>query len=202
MRRRLKTHQHMGNPLFFESHRLNAFTRFEFFPEMLLFATIQSTKPFIEQALDFFCHRFPPFVIAFYNESDQQLYVQSKRQDFAFYTQYPFAEAEHAKEWVHKIVQQKVPQRLEFKLDWNPSYFETFFESQFIEKRKNLKLQNRMMPLQTLDKSSIEYRLSKKHQRNNTNTRLNDFFFSKTPVQTYFNPFSEKQKGLLPKNAE
>lgn len=180
MRKRLKTHQRMGNPLFSESHRLNAFTRFEFFPEMLLFSSIQSARPFIERALDFFCHRFPPMVIAFYNETDQKLYAQSKRSDFAFSTQYPFSDAEKAMEWIRKIVQQKVPQRMDLTLEWTPQYFETFFESQFIEKRKNPRLQNQMMPLHALDKNSIEYKLSKKLQRSGNNTTLGDFF----PVPT------------------
>ncbi|MBU0636378.1 DUF4130 domain-containing protein [Candidatus Micrarchaeota archaeon] len=202
MRNRLRTIERKGDSsLFFASHQLKAFTRFESFPEMLLFGKIASHASFIMNALNFFCYRFPPFVIALYNTPNNRLFVQSKRKDFCYRTIKDFDSSEKALEWLRPLVQKSIKKRLHFGVDWKPEYFERFFETQFIENRKNLRLQKKLMFTNLLDKDSVEFKSLKKFSRTLSNTQLGDFFFSKTPVHTQQQAIQTK-KGFLPKNAE
>lgn len=202
MRKRSHQPVHGHNPGFFTGHKLKAFTRFELFPEMLLAARIKSAPQIVTEALDFFVHRFPPFVIALYNESEQKLCVLSKRKEFPISIQRSFDSFENAMDWLRPQVQYFVSQRMELSVEWTPKLFERFFETQFIENRRNTRLQKQMMPIEILDRDSVEYHSLKKFKRHGTNTRLTEFFFEKIPVTNHATVLVQKSGVFKPKNSD
>ncbi|MBI4044256.1 MAG: DUF4130 domain-containing protein [Candidatus Diapherotrites archaeon] len=155
-------------------HKIKAFQRFEFFPEMLLFSELKNqSEVSIADALRHFVHRFPTFVIAFYQWPF--LWTASSRMDARFFLSREFASREKALEWLRKECREKIRERLDFSVEWSEKFYGTFFDSQFIEQRRNPALQKRLMPLFFLDKESPEYRSVQKHRRAVPNTTLGQF---------------------------
>jgi hypothetical protein len=128
--------------------------------------------------------------------------VQSRRKDFPFRQKLEFDSPERALEWLRPFVQSKVGQRMDFSVEWKDEYFSAFFDSQFIENRKNQRLQKQMMRPFLLPRESIEFRSFKKFRHIRPNTRLTEFFFEKTPAKNRFITIDEKNREFKPKNAE
>lgn len=155
------------------THRLNAFVRFEYFPPMVLFAQIKDEPTSsVVDSLKHFCHRYPTFIIAFYQPPT--LWSASLRKDTSLPLQKEFESKEKAIHWLANELN-GIKESFSASIEWNNEYYDVFFESQFIEQRKNTALQKRMMPAFFLDKNSPEYKSIKKHARTMSNTTLKCF---------------------------
>lgn len=155
-------------------HRIKAFQRFEFFPEMLLFAQVKGTPGMaMIDALKHFVHRFQTFVTGLYN--DGFLWVATQRKGFELPLRMEFDSKQEALDWLRKECREKIRERLDFSVEWNEKFYETFFDSLFIEQRRNPKLQKQLMPLFFLDKGSPEYRSMRLYKRPIPNTTLKEF---------------------------
>ena len=164
----------MNNQDFAFSHKINAFSRFEFFPQMLLFTEIKNTPDSaIISSLRHFVHRFPTFIIAIYQEPF--LWCASKRKEISLPMQQEFESKEKALEWIKQIAEENIEERMSFCVDWNDKFYETFFDSQFIQSRKNIAVQKQLMPMFFLDKDTPEYRSMKMYKRTLPNTTLKQF---------------------------
>ena len=164
----------MNDSAFAFGHRIKAFQRFEFFPEMLLFAQVRETPGMaMIDALKHFVHRFPTFVIAFYQSP--LLWTATQRKGFEVPLRMEFDSKEQALDWLRRQCGEKISERTQFSVEWDEKFYDTFFDSQFIEQRRNPRLQKQLMPVFFLDKDSPEYRSLQKHRRVVPNTTLAQF---------------------------
>ncbi|MDO8537681.1 MAG: hypothetical protein Q7S21_02245, partial [archaeon] len=66
-------------------------------------------------------------------------------------------------------------ERMDLSVPWNQEFYSAFYDSQFIETRKNLKIANHMMPSQFLSKELHEFQAMKSAKRTKPNTSLKEF---------------------------
>lgn len=164
----------MQNSDFAYAHRIKAFQRFEFFPEMLLFAQVRDIPGMaMIDALKHFVHRFPTFVIGLYENGF--LWTATQRKGFELPLRMEFDSKEEAVSWLRKQCGEKISERMDFSVDWNEEFYNSFFDSQFIEQRRNPAVQKRLMPMFFLDKNTPEYKSMKKYKRSVPNTTLAQF---------------------------
>jgi len=155
------------------THRLKAFARFECFPEMLLFSKIVESPDWaVENALNYFCYRYPTFVIALYNKND--LWVKTHRAVKISFKK-KFDSKEKAIASLRNYLNEKISERFEEDFTWDKKYYETFFESQFVEARQNPKLQRRMMPEFFVEKGTPEHKSLRGARFVKPNTNLWNF---------------------------
>lgn len=163
----------MSNPSFAWEHKLKAFGRLECFSEMLLFAEVGAPSFAIIDALKHFCHRYPAFVVALYNKP--VLWAATYRKEVSIPLQQEFFSTENAVEQTRKLLQGQIKERWAPSVEWKKEFYETFFDSQFIESRKNSSLQTRLMPGFFVGKNSPEHRSMREARHTKPNTTLKQF---------------------------
>lgn len=162
---------------FGEAHRLKVFTRLQLFPEMLLFGEISPRAEVVENVLNFFAYRFPTFVIALHEKSSEKFWIASRRKDFSIFAskQIENNSINETIQNLRKILAQTFEERMNLEVEWSEDFFSTFYDSQFIEPRKNLKIANHMMPSHFLSKELHEFHAMKAAKRTKPNTSLKQF---------------------------
>ncbi|MDO8537480.1 MAG: DUF4130 domain-containing protein [archaeon] len=158
-----------------ESHRLKVFTRLQLFPEMLLFGEISPRAEVVENVLDFFSHRFPTFVIALHEKETGKFWIASRRKDFEIFASKKIISIDETIENLRKTLAKTFIERIDLSVPWNEEFYSAFYDSQFIEPRKNLKIADHMMPAQFLSKDLHEFHAMKAAKRTKPNTSLKQF---------------------------
>ena len=167
--------ENMMEANFGEAHRLKVFTRLQLFPEMLLFGEIEPRAQVVENVLQFFAYRFPTFVIALHEKQSKKLWIASRRKDFSIFASKNVVSVDETIQNLRKILAQTFEERMNLEVEWSEEFFPTFYDSQFIEPRKNLKIANHMMPKNFLSKELHEFHAMKAAKRTKPNTSLKEF---------------------------
>ena len=160
---------------FAEAHRLKVFTRLELFPEMLLFAEIEPRAQVMENVMKFFAYRFPTFVIALYEKNSKKLWIASNRKDFSIFASKKIDSVYETLQNLRKTLANTFAERMDLSIEWSEEFFPVFYDSQFIESRKNLKIANHMMPSYFLSKELHEFKALKAAKKTKPNTSLKEF---------------------------
>jgi probable DNA metabolism protein len=153
--------------------KLKAFTRFQHFPEMLLFAEANPKHDTINFVLNYFSEKFPTFIIAFF--VNNKLLIKTKRKDVFLPKEKNFFSKNQAIEWARIKIREQLSERILLSIEWMEKYWSKYYDSQFIESRKNLKLAKQLMPLKFLEKQMHETKALKKAKNLKPNTSLKDF---------------------------
>ncbi|MHA1278316.1 MAG: DUF4130 domain-containing protein [Candidatus Helarchaeota archaeon] len=146
-----------GREVMMELHRLNAFVRFDIYPEYLLVSDVYPEHDIIDLMFNYFCRRYPDFVITFYDH--QRGYLSTRRPNICFpklktkrnYWYFP----KNAYQ-VGRIRDLLRPQLNDFlNVDhFTREIWECYYDSQYIQERKNVSLVRKALPAKMIKKSA------------------------------------------------
>lgn len=138
-----------GREVIGEVHRLIAFIRFELYPEYLLVSEVYPEHDVIDLMFNFFCKRYPTFIILFFTK--KQGYIATNRSDIDF-PAFKFKQ----NYWVFKRNSNSLDNirqllRLQLSAILTPEKFssktwECYYDSQYIKSRKNIRLARKVLP--------------------------------------------------------
>lgn len=125
-----------------EYHRLSAFLRLDVYPEMLLFTNVELLHDTTDMLMRHFRDRYPTFIVGLY--CNGVLHVDSRRDELEVFAK-KFKTKDSAIAWLRDLLKTKISERIDTK-KWSEDYWTTFYHSQYIPERKNLKLANKFLP--------------------------------------------------------
>jgi len=145
-----------GKEVMNELYRLNAFIRFEVYPEYLLVTEIYPEHNIIDLIFYHFWRRYPDFLILLYDK--QFGYLSTKRSDI----QFPSLKYEK-NYWVFRreqfdlcdirnLIAPQLPEIFNVD-DFTPVTWERYYDSQYIKDRKNIKLARKALPKKMIRKA-------------------------------------------------
>ncbi len=151
-----------------EYHRLSAFLRFEAYPEMLLFTETELVHNTSSMLMNHFTKRYSTFVIAIY--TNKTLFLDSKRDEINYFRR-KYETKKQALGSIRKNLEDKIKDRINTDF-WDLKYWDTFYNSQYISARKNLKLMGHFLPSKFVKQANmkVEKNLINKEKRAIKNT--------------------------------
>ena len=159
---------------FAQAHKINALSRMKCYPEMLLFSELRDSPDWaVADALEHFCHRFPTFVIAFFSKG--RLWAKTARGDTMVPAKKVFNYPGGALAWLRTALAEQYDERFEADNELGEKAYETFYDSQYIQSRRNLKMQKRLMPMLFVEKGTPEWKSMREARFTKPNTTLRDF---------------------------
>ncbi len=171
-----------GREVMGEYHRLNAFIRFELYPEYLLVGEIRHEHDIIDLMFYHFRRRFPEFIILILDQING--YIATKRAKIQFPTfEYKknfwfFTRKADSLTIVREFIRSQLPKTLQVDL-FTSAYWEKYYDSQYIKERKNIRLARKFIPKKMIRKSagSLAYEAKRleEEEKKQQKTTLLDF---------------------------
>lgn len=145
-----------GKEVMNELYRLNAFIRFDVYPEYLLVSEITPEHNIIDLMFPYFWRRFPDFIILLYDK--KYGYCSTKRPDIQFSSwkyERNYWIFKREKYTLAEIRTSIAPQLHDlFDVDaFSPTTWEKYYDSQYIKDRKNIKLARKALPKKMIKES-------------------------------------------------
>ncbi|MFX1293510.1 MAG: DUF4130 domain-containing protein [Promethearchaeota archaeon] len=172
-----------GREVMGELHRLNAFIRFDLYPEYFLVSEVHPEHNIIDLIFYHFCRRFPDFIILIYDQSFGYLSTRRPKIQFPKFKQYKnywwFPRKLYTLSKIREFIRAQLPKSLKVDL-FTSIYWERYYDSQYIKERKNIKLARKSLPQKMIKKAAggLAYeaqRLDEEETNRQKNTLL-DFY--------------------------
>ncbi|NVM55054.1 MAG: DUF4130 domain-containing protein [Candidatus Helarchaeota archaeon] len=145
-----------GREVMGEYHRLNAFVRFEVYPEYLLVSEVRPDHDVIDLIFNYFRRRYPDFIILFYdvdygNLSTRRCEIQfpnfKYKRNYWYFPRNSIPLLE-----IRKNIRMQLPDTLPVE-DFTTQIWERYYDSQYIKDRKNIKLARKALPKKMIKKA-------------------------------------------------
>lgn len=174
-----------GKEVMNELYRLNAFIRFEVYPEYLLVTEIRPEHNIIDLMFHHFWRRYPDFLILFYDKKNG--YLSTKRFDIQFSSlkyennYWIFGRDQFNLSDIRNFIAPQLPEM--FNVDNFPANtWERYYDSQYIKDRKNIKLARKALPKKMIRKAvtglAYEAKRLEEEEKNKQKNSLSKFFSS------------------------
>lgn len=137
-------------------HLKKGFLRFELSKSGIIYTKTNIEHNIEYDLMHFFHNRFPFFYIII--ESNNKSYTADK-------TGVVKVTKETCKEVVNRLESTLPEHELLSELEFEEEIWETYYDSQFIKERRNMKLMQKMMPLKHRDSGMIETNISKRSKK-------------------------------------
>lgn len=140
-----------------EYHRLNAFIRFEAYPEYLLVSEVRAEHDVLDLMFNYFRRRYPDYIIVLNTGEDCNL--STRRSDIQFpqlkvrRNYWYFAREQYSLDEIRAMIRVQLPEILALD-DFSPHLWECYYDSQYIKARKNLRLARKAIPKKMIEKSA------------------------------------------------
>jgi len=170
-----------GREVMGEYHRLNAFVRFEAYPEYLLVSEVRPEHDILDLMFSYFRRRYPDFVILLWDQHSGNL---STRRNLDFpvfgykrnYWHYP--RTKYSLLMVRDLIRSQISEL--FNVDnFTTELWEHYYDSQYIKSRKNIKLAQKAIPKKMIAKAgggmSYEAKRFDEEEHNKQKSTLFDF---------------------------
>ena len=145
-----------GKEVMNELYRLNAFIRFDVYPEYLLVTEISPEHNIIDLMFHYFWRRYPDFLILFYDR--QSGYLSTKRPDIQFPSlkyeknYWVFGRDQFNLADIRNVIAPQLPEMFNVD-DFTATTWERYYDSQYIKDRKNIKLARKALPKKMIRKA-------------------------------------------------
>jgi probable DNA metabolism protein len=157
MSRLARQFYHRGREVMLEVHRLNAFIRFDVYPEYLLVSEVRPEHDVIDLMFNYFRRRYPDFILALYDQ--RQGYVSTRRPDICFPN---LTQERNYWFFPRKVLgvselRERLRPQLQELLDaenFTGEVWERYYDSQYIKERKNIKLARKALPAKMIKKAA------------------------------------------------
>ncbi|MDD1777204.1 MAG: DUF4130 domain-containing protein [Candidatus Helarchaeota archaeon] len=169
-----------GKEVMNELYRLNAFIRFEVYPEYLLVSEIRSEHDIIDLMFPYFWRRYPDFIILL-NDKEYG-FCSTKRSDIQFSFSSWKCERNY---WIFKRdqytlaeIRTSIAPQLQHLFDVDTSssiIWEKYYDSQYIKDRKNIKLARKALPKKMIKESvsGLSYEAKRLDEEENDRQKKN-----------------------------
>ncbi|HUY00666.1 MAG TPA: DUF4130 domain-containing protein [Candidatus Deferrimicrobium sp.] len=169
-----------GREVLGELHRLNAFIRFEVYPEYLLVSEIRPEHDIIDLMFNYFHRRYPDFIILLTEQ--YQGNISTKRPNIHFSTlkqkrnYWYFPRHSYTLQDLRELIQPQLMELFDVE-DFTSELWERYYDSQYIKERKNIKLARKALPKKMIKKAGggLSYeaqRLEEEEHRRQMNSLL------------------------------
>ncbi len=145
-----------GKEVMNELYRLNAFIRFEVYPEYLLMSEIRPEHDIIDLIFYYFWRRYPEFIILLYDK--RYGYLSTKRPGLRFpllrceKNYWIFGRDHFALSAIRKFIAPQLQEPFHTE-NFTSKTWECYYDSQYIKNRKNIKLARKALPKKMIKKA-------------------------------------------------
>ena len=170
-----------GREVMGEYHRLNAFVRFKAYPEYLLVSEVRPEHDILDFMFNYFRRRYPDFIILLWDQHNGNLSTRRKLNfpDFNYkrnYWYYP--RTNFTLQIIRNLIRKQISDL--FNVDnFTMELWEHYYDSQYIESRKNIRLARKAIPKKMIEKAgggmSYEAKRFDEEEHNRQKTTLFDF---------------------------
>ena len=171
-----------GREVMGEYHRLNAFVRFEVYPECLLVSDVRPEHDIIDLMFNYFRRRYPDFIILLYERKNGNL--STRRPEIQFSTlkhkrnYWFFPRASYTLVEIRELIRAQLSETIDVE-DFTSEVWERYYDSQYIKERKNIKLARKWLPKKMITKAtgglSYEAQRLDEEEKNHQKNSLLDF---------------------------
>ena len=146
-----------GREVMGEYHRLNAFIRFEVYPEYLLVAEVRPEHDVIDLIFNYFRKRYPDYIIILFEQNYGN--ISTRRPDvcfpeFKFKRNYwYFPRKSHTLADIRQRIRAQLPETIDVE-KFTREVWERYYDSQYIKNRKNIKLARKFLPKKMIKKAA------------------------------------------------
>jgi hypothetical protein len=145
------------------------FMRFEAHPEMLVYAETEHNQRTISRLLYHFTKKYPTLVVAL--KKGNEMYVRTRRDD----VEVPCVFGQNI-EKLRAMIAKQIDERMDVE-GWDESFLNTYYDSQFIQSRVNVKYAQTRMARYNLNRPVMKYvRKKLREARGIGNRKLTDYF--------------------------
>lgn len=145
-----------GKEVMNELYRLNAFIRFDVYPEYLLVSEIRPEHNIVDLMFYYFWRRYPDFIILLFDK--QHGYCSTKRPDIQFASlkqeknYWIFNRNQYTLVEIRTWIIPQLPNLFDVG-SFTPTTWERYYDSQYIKDRKNVKLARKALPMKMIKKA-------------------------------------------------
>jgi len=171
-----------GREVMGEYHRLNAFVRFEVYPEYLLTSEIRPEHDIVDLMFNYFRRRYPDFLILFFDQKTGYLSTRRPKirfPSFKYVRNYWYSPRKsYTLDEVRESIRTQLPETLNVE-DFTSETWERYYDSQYIKERKNIRLARKALPQKMIKKAggglAYEARRLEEEEKNKQKNSLLDF---------------------------
>ena len=160
-----------------EFNRLKGFLHFKLFPEMVLFGEVETDHDIIDLLLNFFIKRFPEFFICL--QKSDIIYLGTYRKDVSLnYKTYKNQYYRLKKIKLIKFLdylKKNCDKKINLGQFTGDNWIE-YYNSQYIESRKNIKLAKKTLPLKLRNQLNLEHEFNIIYKKKSSIKPITDYF--------------------------